>query len=230
MKLPTLYKIKQKVLQWEIETFHYPEYSEYKVTHGQKGGKLQTTSTMITQGKNIGKANETSIEQQCEAEAKALWQKQIDRKNYSQFTDSGKDYTVSVTKSLYSPMLALEYEKFAHKVVYPCHVSVKLDGCVSGDTLIATKEFGVKPIKWLVENQIYCKVKSFNTRNKTIEYKEIKGHFLNSDVSKCVDWYEIELESGEKLKATGNHEVYLPDLNCWRQVDELKGDENLMVL
>lgn len=130
MKLPTLYKVKKKILQWDIETRHSPEYSEYIITHGQKDGKLQTTSTMVTQGKNLGKANETSIEQQCDLEAKALWQRQIDRKGYSTIRIKNMDtdvYDEGVVK-LPSPMLALEYDKFAHKVVFPCYIQPKLDG------------------------------------------------------------------------------------------------------
>lgn len=234
MKLPTLYKIKKKVLQWEIETRHSPEYSEYIITHGQKDGKLQTTSTMVTQGKNLGKANETSIQEQCDLEAKALWQKQIDRKGYNLGgegkLEDGSSLFIYENYAVPSPMLALEYDKFAHKVVFPCYIQPKLDGCLSGDSLIHTKEYGYKSIKWLVENQIYCKVKSFNTDTQNIEYQKITGHFLNKDIDEDIMWYELELESGEKLRLTGNHEVYLPDLNCWRRVDQLDGNENLMVI
>lgn len=132
MKLPTLYKFKKKLLQWEIETIHHNTYSEYQVTHGQQGGKLQTTSTTITKGKNIGKANETSISEQCDLEAKALWQKQIDRKGYSyDHAHTNKLLEILAGKSFtdtYSPMLAHEYDKHSHKVKFPCYVQPKLDG------------------------------------------------------------------------------------------------------
>ena len=40
---------------------------------------------------------------------------------------------------------------------------------------------------------------------------------------------EIELEDGTKLTITGNNPVWLPTLNCYRRVDELKqGDYVLM--
>lgn len=138
MKLPTLYKLKKKLLVWEIETLHPPLYNKpvYKITFGQKGGKMQETITEVPSGKNIGKANETTPEEQCDLEAKSLWQKQIDRKGYStgikqldnnQPVNSIKDIVVGLN-GLPSPMLAVEYEKFAHKVKFPCYVQPKLDG------------------------------------------------------------------------------------------------------
>lgn len=49
MKFPTLYKLKKKVLVWEIETFYPPLYNKpvYKITFGQKGGKMQETITEV---------------------------------------------------------------------------------------------------------------------------------------------------------------------------------------
>lgn len=129
MKFTPLYKVKKKILVWMIETKHYDLYSEYTVTHGQKDGKLQSTSTKIDSGKNIGKANETSIEQQCELEAKALWQKQIDRKGYHEDMGSSTNIIRTIMiPSVPSPMLAVEYDKCPHKVEFPCYVQPKLDG------------------------------------------------------------------------------------------------------
>jgi hypothetical protein len=42
------------------------------------------------------------------------------------------------------------------------------------------------------------------------------------------DWYELEMEDGTILKLTGNHRVWLPELNCYRRVDDLcEGDDIL---
>ena len=43
---------------------------------GQVGGKLQTSEKIITKGKNIGKANETTVRDQAILEAKSLYKKQ----------------------------------------------------------------------------------------------------------------------------------------------------------
>jgi intein/homing endonuclease len=42
-------------------------------------------------------------------------------------------------------------------------------------------------------------------------------------------WYEIELEDGRKIKITGNHNVFIPEIECYRRVDELTGDEEFLI-
>ena len=54
----------------------------------------------------------------------------------------------------------------------------------------------------------------------------MKNGVENNEVK--YNWFEIELENGTKIKLTGNHKVYLPELKCYRRVDELKGDENIL--
>lgn len=44
------------------------------------------------------------------------------------------------------------------------------------------------------------------------------------------NWFEIELDDGRKIKLTGNHMVWCNDLNCYRRVDELTGNEDMMII
>ena len=44
--------------------------------HGQHMGKLQKTEDTIKEGKNAGRANATTAQEQANAEAKAKWEKQ----------------------------------------------------------------------------------------------------------------------------------------------------------
>lgn len=219
MKLPTLYKVdsKGKIREWSVQVID-GKPAQIIVTHGAKGGKLQEKITFIDKGKNIGKANETTILEQAQAEAKSKWLKQQD-----------KCYAETIGEPEFRPMLAHRMDKYPNKVKYPCYVQPKLDGCLSGESLIYTKEYGYKPIKWLVENKIECKVKCYNESTQKSEYKPIKSWFENRDVDENIEWFQIELKTGEILNLTGNHKVYLPDLQCWRRVDELNGDENLMI-
>lgn len=219
MKLPTLYKNKNgKTQLWEISCdLSIPRYI---VRHGYQGGSIQETYTDVLEGKNIGRANQTTATEQCISEAKALWERQRDRKGYSE--------DIRAVPAL-KPMLAHDFFKHEHKVKFPVYVQNKFDGCVSGDTLIETKEYGYKPIKWLVDNNIECHVRSLNIKNNKKEYKLIKYHFKDKISKEKVKWYEVILESGEKLILTGNHLVFIPELLCWRRVDELNGTENLMV-
>ena len=214
----TLYKQEQI---WTCIVIDYGTYAEIEVLFGKKGGKIQKKITRIDVGKNIGKANETTYLQQAVSEAESKINKQKD-KLYSEWQH------VLHSRILPRPMLAHTYDKHAHKIKFPCYVQPKLDGCVSGDTLIKTKEYGYKPIQWIVENKIKCKVASY-LHNK-IQYRQVLTWFLNREYDESVVWYEIELESGEKLKLTGNHEVYLPELGCYRRVDELDNNQSLMVI
>lgn len=105
-------------------------------------------------------------------------------------------------------------------------VTQKLHGCVSYDTLIDT-DHGQKTIKDIVENRLLVKVKSMDVKSNEILYSEIGEYFYKKDDG---DWYEIELENGQTIKITGNNPVWLPDLGCYRKVEELTGEENLLVL
>ena len=123
--LPTLYKFKNgKFLMWRIEVEgpgNKIVFPRYVISHGYDGGAIQTTYTEIKQGKNIGRANETSAMEQCLLEAKSLWTKQVERKGYS-------EEKIETECEVPKPMLAHSYDEYSHKVVYPCVVQPKLDG------------------------------------------------------------------------------------------------------
>lgn len=89
------------------------------IEHGQEGGKQQLKEEKI-KGKNIGRANETTPEQQAELEAMSRWRKQID-KGYRESKDELGELEVAA-------MLAQDYHKQGHKITYPCYGSEKLDG------------------------------------------------------------------------------------------------------
>jgi hypothetical protein len=222
MSLPTLHKLdsKGKVRVWSVST----EGGTYSVSHGLLNGALQ--ETLVTcEAKNVGRSNETTAESQAISEAQGLWNKQKDRKGY----------TVELpTEAPNLPMLAHKYKDHSKKVKFPCVVSPKIDGCLSGDSLIKTKELGYIPIKSIVDGKLDCSVASLNVITNRVEYKKVLNFFKNKggdtpEVSSSdVVWYEIETETGAKLRLTGNHKVFLPDLQCWRRVDQLSGDEKLM--
>ena len=56
---------------WQVET----DGNKIITRWGQVGGKIQEETEVIKTGKNIGKQNETSPEQQARYEAQALWTK-----------------------------------------------------------------------------------------------------------------------------------------------------------
>lgn len=85
------------------------------VEHGFLNGKM-VIHEEYCDGKNIGKKNETTPEQQAKLHAKSLWDKKI-KSGYS---------TNPNEKSLsFFPMLAHEYN---NNIEFPCYVQPKLDG------------------------------------------------------------------------------------------------------
>lgn len=207
----TLYKDNRV---WEISV----DDTIITIRHGQVGGKIQEISEIIYAGKNIGKKNETTPEQQALLEAESKYNKQLDKG----YTVDGSPPKVDTIL----PMLAHKFSEFSHKIVYPAYVQPKLDGCLSGDTLVETKEFGLIPIKKIVDEKLNCSVRSFNPTKNQKEFKKVLSFFKNKEEN---EWYEITTSDGRTLKLTGNHMVYLPDLMCYRRVDELTGNENLML-
>lgn len=92
-------------------------YTEY----GQQDGKITITEpTIIINGKNIGKTNETSIFTQSLIHMRNLYLKKI---------KSGYELKISDIddKKLY-PMALQVYDKYKKYIDYPCYIQPKLDG------------------------------------------------------------------------------------------------------
>ena len=77
---PILYKKTSTgaIQWWEIEVRHHSDVSEIHVAYGQEGtDRPQTTSEQIAKGKNLGRANATTFQEQAEAEATSRWEKRV---------------------------------------------------------------------------------------------------------------------------------------------------------
>jgi len=111
---PTLYtrNSRGKLSTWKAWT----EGDTYYRVSGLVDGKQRAPVAKTVVGKNIGKANETSPNDQALLECFSYWNKQID-KGYQEDQDSNC--------SLLFPMLA---QQLNNKIKYPCAVSPKLDG------------------------------------------------------------------------------------------------------
>lgn len=104
-------------------------------------------------------------------------------------------------------------------------ITEKVHGCVEASTLIETSE-GIFTIKEIVDNKKQVLIKAFDTELNKIIWVPIDDYYM---IPNDGDWYEIELEDGRKLTITGNNPVWLPELNCYRRVDELDGSEKLLI-
>jgi len=104
---------------WKISWFMNEDgtYS-IKTEHGKVNGKMVEHIILVKEGKNKGKKNETTVEQQAMNMAQSDWNKKI-RQGYHE-ADSDQS-----APPVLKPMLALEYKG---KVTYPVWVQPKLDG------------------------------------------------------------------------------------------------------
>ena len=141
--LPTLYgkDISGKIKQWTASMYTNDVVARYNVEYGQVDGKIQSTSRDFTEGKNIGKKNETTPLQQCCNEIKKKWTDKKEKERYyeaetkadakAEVKVDAKADTKADTKIF--PMLAHKYDpksktKIKNPIVYPCFVQPKLDG------------------------------------------------------------------------------------------------------
>jgi len=121
-KLPTLYKknVNGSIQQWTVWTEGNTVITEY----GQMGGSLQTTSDTV-KGKNVGRSNETTDEEQAALKAKQQWDKKVKERYVEDIkkADKGESEVEG-----YKPMLAHPIEKKKKHAIFPAIAQPKLDG------------------------------------------------------------------------------------------------------
>lgn len=131
-------------------------------------------------------------------------------------------------------IMSLSFRKFfnnaeghAAKVDWDtANVLEKLDGCCHEDTILIT-ENGEMAIREICETKYSGKVLSFDLETNEPIYDEIVDYSIKKNIN---NWFEIELEDGTTVKLTGNHKVWLPNLECYRRVDELTEDDEFLLI
>jgi len=131
-KFQTLYKKTSTgdTQQWSIEV----DGNKITTRFGRLGGKIQVAEDVVTKGKNVGRSNETTPEEQALAEAQSTWEKKL-KKDYVKTIDAAEKGEASeLVAGGILPMLAHRFDKFGDKIKYPCFVQPKLDGhrCITG--------------------------------------------------------------------------------------------------
>jgi len=135
-----------KTKVWSIRVFERMSQGVIQTTHGYLNGKMQVNEKVISQGKNIGKKNETSPIEQAVSEARATWVKKIesgyaesilgtmsvdvDEKEESevQSVAQSKAKGKGIHAEVPLPMLAHDYHKRGKSALFPCFIQPKLDG------------------------------------------------------------------------------------------------------
>jgi DNA ligase-1 len=115
--LPVLYHEGRtgKLYSWKIWTEGADIVTEYGTVDGEKSVARKTVA-----GKNLGKSNETTPEEQAQREAAAQHKKKLDKK-YSTTKTAAKE-------TVFLPMLAQDYLKQKKPLTYPVDVQAKLEG------------------------------------------------------------------------------------------------------
>ena len=126
----TIFKLdsKKKTRIWFMEQ----EDNKYRTTSGLADGKQTTTAWTIVGGKNLGRSNETSGEEQATSEVEAHYAKKL-RVDYHHSIETIKE------DKIFKPMLAAKWEDVQGKIDYAeqtVFVQPKLDGI----RCIATKD------------------------------------------------------------------------------------------
>lgn len=149
----------------------------------------------------------------------------LSKTSFNKFHQIGKATAFEVTLAVH-----LEDVKGVNPVDGTWFASRKVDGCVSGDTIVEL-ENGVRlPIAEVVDKRMKCKIKSFDETTGKIVYSDIVDWMHNVEDSDPAQkqWYEIELENGKTLKITGNDSVYVKNKG-WVKVENLTNDDELLL-
>lgn len=121
MKLTTLYKCTSTGATQEWAIFH--EDGLFWTVSGQVDGKKVTSAKTSCAGKNVGRKNATTANEQALKEAQARWQKKLDEGYVENINDVYK-----TSSSRVDPMLAKNYSDYKDEIEFPLYCQPKLDG------------------------------------------------------------------------------------------------------
>lgn len=194
-KMKKLYKKTStgKIQEWSIKV----EGNKITSFAGQVGGKIKESSDVVLEGKNIGKANETTPEQQAQANAESKWTKKKKSGYVESIEDAQNDKTDKLITGGYLPTLLKKIEDCEKHIKYPCFVQPKLDGgrgCFDGEKIRSRtrKEIISVPhiAKFLVKNNI----------NESLD-GELYNHMY------CQDFEHLTHIINQKKTPTEDHET-----------------------
>lgn len=167
----TLYKLTKTgaVQYWSIGV----EDNEITIEFGQVGtSSPQITKEVISEGKNLGRSNATTPEEQAHLEAAARWTKQKDRNGYVDSEEKARAGEKSTDAPI--PMLAHTWEKQGHKLKFPLIASPKLDGL----RCMARKENGVVTL-YSRKGTVFTSVPHINKALEGLNFDLLDGELYN---------------------------------------------------
>jgi DNA ligase-1 len=109
---------------WEIRV----DGNKIITLFGQVNGKIQETPPTVCEGKNIGRANETTPEEQALLEAESQWTRKLKKDYVTTLGAAVAGASSDLIEGGILPMLAHKFSEHGDKLKYPCYVQPKLDG------------------------------------------------------------------------------------------------------
>ena len=117
----TLYATSSKgdIKVWRGSVKDVGDKSIIEYEFGLEKGKHQIQTIEVTEGKSIGRSNETTPYEQAVKMVESKYNKKRDKG----YTEDKNNISTPIL-----PMLALSFEKRKHNIKYPCYVQPKIDG------------------------------------------------------------------------------------------------------
>ncbi len=195
-KFPILYKKTStgKIQTWEV-------WVEGNTMHSQSGqleGKKVKSEDTVKAGKNIGKANETTPDEQAILEAESRWRGKKKKGYVEKIDDAQENKTSSLVEGGYLPTLAHVYEKRKKDIVFPCAAQPKLDGVRS--TWTGGSQMWSRTRKEMVS---VPHIGKFN--NEHIDFEKLDGELYHHDYRN--DFEKITHITNQKKTPTEDHEI-----------------------
>ena len=174
-KFKKLYKLtsNKAIQEWEI----YVKGNVIHKCYGLQNGKKQHVTDTIKKGKNIGRSNETTPEEQAIFEAQAKWT----RKKEKDYRETIEELNIEEKTSSfggYLPMLAHKYKDHSSKIKWPAYCQPKLDGIRS----VAKKENNQVTLWFRSGKQVKTMQHIEEALNKVMQDGELYIH--NEDFNK----------------------------------------------
>jgi DNA ligase-1 len=223
MKFPTIYKQTKTgaTQEWTIEVVE----NKYRTISGQTDGKKTISEWTVCYGKNAGKANETSDNEQALKEAEAKRKLKLE-----------KDYSETISaitrKRHFEPMLAAKWEDRKDEIQYPIYSQPKLDGIRCIVTKDGMWSRNGKPI--LSAPHIRESLDKFFKHNPNLILDgELYADKFANDFNKIVSLVKKTKPTTEDLKESAkNIEYHVYDVpsvddtfvNRWKELEELSWD------
>lgn len=208
MLFPTLYKkdSKGKVREWRMEL----DGNQYRTIAGLQDGEQVTSGWTTVNGKNVGRANETTAEEQAKVEVEAKYTK----KRKTSYHDTVETIETAV---IFEPMLAQPWAKRKTKIDWTKNrvfVQPKLDGirCIAkADGLWSRTGTPITAIPHLIE----ALKPLFDANPELILDGELYNHDLKHDFGEIVSLVRKKSPNPSELKVAASMvEYHVYDIPC----------------